>query len=346
MSAINYFTASYGTSPWVQLNIYWGGVADVFRLYEVDTDALLYTGTGTSLAFEGTPGTKYSFRLEADVTSVTSSSVITVFTRTLPAPTGLVTASVTDDQVLLQWNTVGQADSYEIADVTDNYTVIHTTTDAFHLIDALTQITRYSYAVRSVLNGLPSKWSAAITFTTLAGVTVTAGVYEYPPTSIHCWTAGRPGSTDPDWRPEANDWYHGDGFQWGDNTGLNTTFFFYGPSNPFGILSGGVPSKVEVYLDRAPYGGDPGMVLSRWGLHGHATKPVSAPVVSATQADLGSFARAQFGWVELPLGWASTLISGFDRGVAWGNVDERFQVAKNTPVETSPRMGTIRVTVS
>lgn len=344
MAAIDFFASAYGTSPWLNLNLYWMGTADSFALYEVGSATPLVTGTGTSYAFTGNPDTRYDFRLEATVGAVVTSAVITAFTRPLPAPINLASSLVADDTATLAWTAVAGATGYDVADVTDSYTVIASPTSPTYNLTGLTPSSRCSYAVRTKKSAVLSRWSDPVSFTTLAPAAVVAGAYEYTPDAIHTWYAGRAPIT-ADWLPTADDWYHGDGLAWGDANGSQTTFFFYTTAD-FAALATGTVTAFKVYLERSTNGGDPGLVLSRWWLHDHASKPVSNPIVGSSY-DSGSLGRGQSGWLDLPLSWADSLIDGSASGIAWGGVAERFQVARNVAiVPGTPRTGDLKITVS
>ena len=49
-------------------------------------------------------------------------------------------------------------------------------------------------------------------------------------------------------------------------------------------------------------------------------------------------------WVTLPNAWANALIAGTAKGIAWGGVSERYQVARKSAV--APFTGCLRITVS
>jgi len=345
VAAINYFTSTYGTDPWRNITLYWDGdTATNYKIYQVGNPTALYNGTAKTYAFTGAPSTRYDFRLEATVSAVVYTSTITVFTRALPAPVGLTVGSITDTTASLTWQAVGGATTYDIGDVTDDYTVLYNQPGVSKALSGLTKQTRYSMAVRTISSGVYSRWSAPVTFTTAASGSITAGTYEFRPTAVHVWAAGRPGSTSPVWRATADDWYHGEGFTWGDNTGVQSTFFFYG-ANPFSALTGGTVTAIQVYCDRAG-GGDPAAVLSRWGLHPHQTLPGGAPTFPGTESDVGSFARNEAGWVSLPNAWGTTLIAGTQSGVYWGDAPERFQSARNQDISVTPRHGDLKITVT
>lgn len=342
---IKYLLAYYGTNSWTDLILRWNGSGTAWRLYKVGESTPLYEGTEREYQFAGAPSTRYDFRVETIVGGKPYDKSIMTYTTALPAPTGLTLVNVGDTGATLSWNKQSGVDTYEVCDVTNSYKVIHSGPETTLTIGSLTPSSRYSYAVRSKLPAETSRWSAPVTFFTLPPDSITPGVYEFSPTSIYTYAAGRPGSTDPRWLPAQSDWYHGDGYEWSDNNGVQTTFFFFDSPNPFNALKGAVVSKCEVYLSRYTAGGDPGPVLSRLALHTYANKPDGEPT-TRSQIDAGTLSRGEGAWVEVPNEWANQLIIGaFATGVAWGGVPERYQMAKNTPYGTSPRIGDIRITV-
>jgi hypothetical protein len=339
MAAIDYFASMYGTPAWTAINLYWNGTATNYKLYVGNSTTPLYDGTGKSYSFVGVPGTRYDFHLDATLLGVTSTSQLTTFTRSLPAPVGLAVNGAYDT---LSWDAVSGATSYEIADVTDSYTVAYSSATSPVAITT-TDSTRYSFVVRTVMSGLYSQWSAPLTFTTPPPSVVAAAEYGIVPLSTHVWQAGRAGSTSPAWRPQADDWFHGDGFVWGDNAGVQTTYFFY-DSAGFTALAGATVTAFDVYVVRSTGEGDPGSILSRWLLHDHATLPGGAPTLTGTEHDDGTYARGESGWVSLPTAWADALIDGTASGIAWGGVADRYQVSTNTAI--APFTGCLRITVS
>lgn len=346
MASLDSFLATYGTDPWTDITLRWSGTATEFRLYQVGNPTALYTGTLTDYDFTGLPDTRYDFRLEAELASVVSVSLITVFTRAIPAPLNLTADAVVEDGATLNWEPVSGATKYEVADVQDDYTIIDDPATETLDITGMATRTLASYAVRTVIGAAHSRWSAAVTFTTLPSATVTPGVYTFPPDAIACFGAGKAGSTSPAWLPATDDWYHGEGTVWGNNNGVLSTWFFFGAVNPFSILLGGTVTNCEIYLARASYGGDPAAVLSRWALHAHTAQPVGAPSENGTSTDVGSFARGDTGWVTLPNAWGTALIAGTVKGAVWGGVAERYQISQYTDATADPRVGTIRLTVS
>jgi hypothetical protein len=344
---IKYLLAYYGTDSWTDLVLRWNGSGTEWSLYRVGETTPLYTGTERQFGFIGEPSSRYDFRVETTVGATTYDKTIMTYTSSLPSPIGLEVASIGDTAVTLKWNAQSGTSVYEVCDVTDSYRVIHSGPDTSLTVSGLTPSARYSYSVRSKLAAETSRWSAPVTFFTLPPDSITPGVYSFSPISIYTWAAGRPGSTDPYWIPAQSDWFHGDGYEWNDNTGVQTTYFFYGSPNPFGMLRGAVVSKCEVFIDRYSAGGDPGPVLSRLALHTYQGKPDGEPFPTNSQVDAGTLSRGESAWVEVPTEWATQLIIGaFANGVAWGGVPERYQLSKNMPYGTSPRIGDIRVTVA
>ena len=261
MAAIDFFASAYGTSPWSDLSLYWSGTADSFSVYQVGSASPLYTGTGTSLAFAGDPDTRYDFRLEATVGAVVTVAVITAFTRPLPAPIDLAVSLVEDTTATLSWTAVDGATGYDVADVRDSYSVVASVVTPTRNLTLLDPSTRQSYAVRSKQGSVLSRWSAPVSFTTLAPAAVASGTYDYTPDATHVWYAGRAPIT-ADWLPTADDWFHGDGLAWGDANGQQTTFFFYTTAD-FAALLSGIVTSCKIYLERSTNGGDPALVLSR-----------------------------------------------------------------------------------
>lgn len=344
---IKYFLAYYGDHAYTDLLLRWNGSGTYWILYLEGKADPLYSGDQQVFTYKGTPNTDYRFRLVTTVDGKEYSKTIITYTTALPAPTGLKLQQVSDSAAGLSWNPVAEAKGYEVCDVTDSYKIVLSTDKTTATFTGLDASTRYSYAVRTLLDDQLSKWSAAVTFSTLAPDNIEPGVYEFSPTTIATYAAGRPGSTDPAWLPSQSNWYHGDGYEWGDTGGVQTTYFFFGSTNPFVRLKGAVVTKCEVFLERYTTGGDPGQVLSRMLLHRYGTKPDGEPMPTTTQVDAGTLARGEKAWVEVPIEWANQLIIGaFAKGWAWGGVPERYQMCKNTAkVDGTPRIGDIRITV-
>lgn len=343
---IKYFLAYYGENSYMDLILRWNGSGTRWTLYQVGVEEPLYAGDQQSYTFVGVPNTNYQFRIETTVDGQKHSRVITTYTTALPAPTGAKLDQVSDSAAVLTWNPVKEATGYEIGDVTDSYRIAAFEKDSKHTFTKLDSSTRYSFVIRTLQNDQTSKWSAPVTFSTNAPDNVDPGVYDFRPEAIYTWAAGRPGSTDPKWLPAQSDWFHGDGFEWGDNNGVQTTFFFFGASNPFHRLYGAVITKCEVYLSRYSAGGDPGRVLSRLSLHRYASKPDGEPVTTSA-VDAGTLARGEAAWVEVPVEWGRQLsIGAFAKGWSWGGVPERYEMSKNLPPDpSSPRIGDVRITV-
>lgn len=343
---IKYLLAYYGINSWTDLILRWNGSGTDWKLFEVGSADPIYEGSGREFRFEGTPASRYDFRIETTVDGKAYDKAIMSYTTALPAPIGLAAATVGDTGATLKWTPQTGVTSYEIADVTDSYATVYAGPDPTLTLKGLTPSTRYSYAVRSKLGDETSRWSAPVTFFTNQPDSIAPGAYMFSPLAIYTWAAGRPGSTDPQWLPSQSDWFHGDGFEWNDNNGVQTTYFFFGSPNPFGALRGAVVSKCEVYLSRFTAGGDPGPVLSRLALHMYASKPDGEPTPTQSQVDAGTLSRGEAAWVEVPTEWADQLIIGaFANGVAWGGVPERYEMSKNTPYGPAVRIGDIRITV-
>lgn len=344
--AIKYLLAYYGPNSWTDLILRWNGSGTYWRLFKLGDSDPLYEGDAREYAFKGEPSTRYDFRIETTVDGKVYDRTIMTYTTALPAPTGLTLVSAGDTGATIKWNPQSGVSAYEVCDVTNSYKVIHSGPETQFTVSGLEPSTRYSYAIRSKLPSETSRWSAPVTFFTLPPDSITPGVYGFSPLAIYTYAAGRPGSTDPHWLPAQSDWYHGDGYEWNDNNGVQTTFFFFGNPNPFNILKGAVVSKCEVYLSRFTAGGDPGPVLSRMALHTYANKPDGEPITTGSYVDAGTLSRGEGAWVEVPTEWADQLIIGaFANGVAWGGVPERYEMSKNLPYGTSPRIGDVRITV-
>ncbi len=344
MAAINGFTARPGAVPWLEVIPMWAGDATEFRLYV--NNVLVYTGLDLEFSVTMIPGARYDLRLEGDLTGDTSTAVLVAWAKELPAPSGLAASAITDTEAHLAWNAVSGATLYEICDVANSYTFLDDTAALFYDFTGLAEGTRKSYAVRTVIGSVRSRWSAPVTFTTLPQATVTAGAYDFGASSIGCWMAGVDGVTTPAWRAATDNWFHGEGTVWGDNAGVQSTWFFFGAINPFDALAGGTVTKVEVYLTRADYGGDPAAVLSRLALHDYTTQPGGAPVNNGTEYDIGELSRGEVGWFEVPTAWGDALIAGTAAGIAWGGTSERYQIARYVDDSANPRMGDVRITVS
>ena len=347
---IDYLLAYYGTSSWKDLVVRWNGTGKTWTLYQIGVTEPLYTGTEQQYLFTGLPSTQYNFKVTTTVGGKEYDTSAMTYTTALPAPINLRTTLVGDTAAVLEWNATDGVDFYEIGNVRDSYKVIGSTKtgkETTFVLSALAPTTLYSYSVRSVFKDDRSKWSSPITFFTLAPDHIDAGVYEFSPASTYTWRVGRPGSTDPSWASAQSDWVHGDGLVWGDLNGIQSTYFFFGAVNPFNRLYGAVVSKCEIYLSRGPYGGDPGPVLSRVGLHTYSEKPDSEPVPSGSSLDVGTISRGEGAWFEVPTSWADQLIIGaYATGWLWGGCQERYAVSQRVDGTTNPRLGQIRITVA
>lgn len=347
VNPIDYFTAVYGVPPWTTISLSWDGTAATYTLFEGGTDISLVTGTEKSYEYPGQPDTRYEFRLETETVLGTRALSLVAYTAPLPAPSGRSVSAVTATNVSLDWQPVLGATTYEVANVSTDYSIVATTTGTSTTISGLSPATRYSYAIRTVLGSVRSPWSPPLTITTSPASTVTPGIYTFAPTSVAVWRAGRAGSSTPSWRPTADDHFHGDGWVWGDTAGVQTTYFFYGSPNPFVSIAGASITRVEIYTRRSSIKGAPGAVLSHWCLHPYASKPSGEPTPSESEYDAGILARGAAEWVELPLPWGAALVTnGAHKGVAWGAITDRYQVADNPVSPEPPVLGTLRFTVA
>lgn len=346
---IDYFTATYGDPAWTTLELTWDGTATTYTLFQVGNTVSLNVGPEKSFTFEGSPDTRYDFRVETELSVGKRVLALTAYTSILPPPSGFSVTDVTSTSISLGWQQVTGATSYEVADVTDAYNVIYSGGTTAHTVTGIAPNTKRSYAVRTVLGEVVSKWSRPVTEFTDIPANITPGVYTFAPVSTSVWAAGRVGASTPAWRPAADDYYHGDGWVWGDTYGSQSTYFFYGSPNPFLPIAGATPTKLEIYIARDNASGDPAVVLSQWFLHGYASKPAGDPLPSesTTVYDAGLLARGQSGWIELPAEWAAALVTnGAHKGIAWGNTAGRYQVVDNAPGLVPPLPGTLRITVN
>lgn len=343
---IDYVVAYYGETAWRDITIRWNGTGTDWVLYRIGEDIPLYEGTGRQFFYVGDPSTNYEFKVTTVVDGKDYEYAIYTQTTALPAPVGVRPTAVSDSAAALSWTESSGVDSYEIGDVKDSYRTLGDTKSTSFTLTGLDASTRYSYAVRSVYKSLRSRWSSPATFFTRQPDHILPGAYEFAPQSTYTWRAGRPGSTDPSWGPAQANWYHGDGFEWGDPNGVQTTYFFFGTPNPFNRLYGAVVTKCEVYVSRFATGGDPGAVLSRIGLHRYVSKPDGQPSNTGASVDAGSLTRGEGMWVEVPTTWGDSLITGaYAVGWYWGDCLERFEMAKNVGSDITPRIGLVRITV-
>lgn len=346
---IDYVVTYYGNSAWKDLVIRWNGTGNQWNLYQLGIEEPIYTGPEQQFQFSGSPSTQYNFKVTTKVDGKDYDYTVLTYTTSLPAPLNLRASYVDPSKATLQWEATPGVDYYQICDVKDSYKVIGQTATAFELTYSLTNLTQtslYSYAVRSVFKEQRSRWSNSVTFFTPAAKHIDPGVYRFTPQSVYTWRAGLPGSTNPSWAPSQSDWAHGDGLSWGDLNGVQTTYFFFGSGNPFNRLLGANVTKCEIYLSRGSFGGDPGPVLSRVGLHTYADKPDGEPKPSGSSVDVGTLSRGEGKWVEVPTSWAEQLITGaYASGWYWGNCLERYQVSKNVDSSYDPRIGIIKITV-
>lgn len=343
---IKYFLAYYGTDSWKDLILRWNGSGTEWTVTLEGQEAPVYSGPDRQVPFTGVPNTAYVFTLSTTVDGVEHTRSILTYTTVLPAPVSVALDAVSDTAASITWAAQEGVQSYDVADVTDSFKVVATVPAPPAVITGLEPSTRCSFAVRSHLGDVVSRWGSALTFFTKAPDSVTPGAYTFDPVSAYVYAAGRPGSFDPGWQPAQGDWYHGDGLEWGDSRGVLTTFFFFGTSNPFNLLAGSVVTRCQVYVDRFSAGGDPGPVLSRLGLHQYLVKPDGEPLPLAATVDAGVFDRGDAQWVDVPLEWANQLIIGaFASGVAWGGVPERYMVSRRADPGVTPRTGSVRITV-
>jgi len=344
---IDYFAASTGTPPWTTLQLIWDGTESQYTLFQAGNPVSLNVGPETSYTFTGQPDSRYDFRLETSTLLGLRAQTLTAYTAALPAPSGLQVLAADSTSITLTWQAVIGATGYEVASAADAYQVISSGTSTEVTIGDLSANTRYSFAVRTVLDDTKSKWTRPVAQFTSVTPNVTAGIYEFVPASAAVWQSGIPELSEPEWQPTANDYRHGNGWVWGSSLGRETTYFFYGAPNPFLSLVGATPTRLQVYLERTADSGSPSVTLSRWALHGYATKPSGEPTLSETVYDSGEFARGQSGWVDLPTEWASVLlVNSTHKGIAWGGVDARYQVAPNASNVDGTVTGTLRITVN
>ena len=347
MATVDTFTATAGTTAWSEIDLAWTGTATTWTLYQSGIATALYTGANLSYTFTAVPGTRYSFRLVASDTGDDDTATLVYVTQQLPAPSNLYASGIGTTSATLYWTQVTDATGYDIADVADAYSIENSVgTVGGDPLSGLTADTSYSRAVRSKLGTVVSRWSNPITFTTAKPTGVSAGSYTYEPTAVGIWQAGLPGSSSPQWKASNATLYHGSGEAWGDTSGALSTVFFYGDTNPFSSLSTNTPTKLEVWIARE-YDGSSAAVTSRWHTHTYGSQPGGEPTLSAGSSDVGSLAHGESAWVELPIGWASDLI-GFTnaKGIAWGNVAQRYQSADNDLGVNTPANGTLRFTVT
>ena len=343
---IKYFLAYYGKDSWKDLILRWNGAGTNWTVTLEGVEQPIYSGTDRQITFTGAPNTAYVFTLTTTVSGSTYTKEILTYTTVLPAPVALELQSVSDTAASLAWSAQDGVQSYDVADVTDSFTVVKTVNAPPVVLTGLEPSTRCSFAVRSHLGENVSRWSSALTFFTKAPDNITPGEYVFDPSSAYVYANGRPGSTDPGWQPTQDNWYHGDGFEWSDSRGVLTTFFFFGTQNPFNRLSGAVVSRCEVFVNRFSAGGDPGPVLARLGLHRYSVKPDGEPLPLVATVDAGVFDRGDAQWVDVPVEWANQLIIGaFASGVAWGGVPERYMVSQRVDAGVTPRTGSVRITV-
>ncbi len=343
---IDYVVAYYGDTAWRDITVRWNGTGTQWSLYRIGQDAPLYEGTGQQYFYSGDPSTNYEFKVTTVVDGVGYEYSIYTQTTALPAPVGLRTTLVSDSAALLEWTVSSGVDSYEVGDVKDSYAVVAGILPPKFVAEGLDASTRYSYAVRSVYGQVRSRWSSPATFFTKQPDHVLPGTYEFAPQSTYTWRAGRAGSSDPSWGPTQSNWYHGDGYEWGDTNGVQSTYFFFGTPNPFNRLYGAVVTKCEVFVSRFTTGGDPGPVLSRMGLHRHVSKPDGPPTPTGALVDSGTLTRGEGAWIEMPTTWGDSLITGaYATGWYWGGCQERYQMALNSGAGKDPRIGAVRITV-
>lgn len=343
---IDYVTAVYGNPPWTTLNLTWDGTNTDFTLYRVGVSASLITGSYMSYTFVGEPDSRYDFLVETSTPQGNRTMTIAAYTAPLPPPTGLTALNTTSTTIQLSWQAVSGA-TYEVADVGEAYEIVTTGSATSALVTGLSPSTRHSYAVRSVLGTSRSRWSNPVTVTTQPSSIAASGVYTYNPVSVAVWKAGRVGSSDPAWRPASDDYYHGDGWTWGDTSGVQSTYLFYGSPNPFIALAGAGITRFEIFVERTSAAGDPGQILSHWFLHSYGTKPSGEPVPNSSVYDAGLFPRGGSGWVDLPVSWAYSIITnGLHKGIGWGNTTQRYQVAPYRETQPAVRLGTLRITAA
>lgn len=344
---IDYFTATAGTPAWTTLQLSWDGTESEYALFQVGNTVSLNVGPETTYTFTGVPDSRYDFRLETDTILGTRAQTLTAYTATLPAPSAPTVSSYDHQSITLSWQAVIGATDYEVADVSNGYAIVASTTNTSTTISGLSANTRYSYAVRTVLNGVYSKWTRPVSQFTAVSPNITAGTYTFTPSAVGVWQDGIAGLSDPEWQSSASNYSHGNGWVWGDSRGNQTTYFFYGSPNPFVEIVGATPTRFQIYVERVSDDGAPTVVLSHWALHGYASKPAGEPVLSETVYDSGELARGQGAWIDLPTEWASVLITnGTHKGIAWGDVTGRYQVAPNSANVSGTATGTLRITVN
>lgn len=348
----------------------------VLKQYNTSTQVFttLYTGTGTTFTHSSlTPQTTYTYYLYANgpISSTaegTISSTITVATSAIPAPTNLSRSSLDHNSVILSWTGVSGATSYSIVNGQTGANVATGITTTSHTL-ALTASTSYSFAVRAVIGASISPSSTAITFTSSAPPGPTPGIYTFKTKSAYTYQTGETGGQTAGWRDVADNYYHGNGNEYGSNRGNQSTFFFYYSSatgtNPFASLVNGTCSKMEVYIQRGPSGiGSSAATTSLWRIHTYNTKPSGSPVfenyiggggtyggATAPSLPAGSSALSfeEGAWVEIPSSvrtiWFNAFVAATMSGIAWGGTTTGYMSAIRNLSAQTPN-GTVRITIA
>ncbi|GFN32162.1 hypothetical protein PCURB6_24220 [Paenibacillus curdlanolyticus] len=168
---VNLRTASSGTS----VTLTWDPVPGASG-YEVEADGVVYS-TGLELLFEHTglkPNTEHHYRVRAINAGGTGMWSDWVTAVTELAKVENVSLAPTATSIIVSWDAVPGAASYEVA--ADGVVIEVVGTTSWEHTD-LTPSTVHVYRVRAKSGSLTGQWSQAVTGTTMLGVPVFTNVY-------------------------------------------------------------------------------------------------------------------------------------------------------------------------
>lgn len=346
MVSINDFEGVKGATgypTYYALTLTWSVTnADHVELRLAGSPTVLYTGTGTSTTFAGTPGSSYTFNLRAIAAdgSSTDSAPVTVKLDALPAPGNFrktAGASSTSDWA---WNAVAQSTGYQVVDTLAANAVksaLGSGVTSWHET-GLVASTTYERAVQAKLGSATSPISNKVRYTTPVAPGTAPGTYDFRATYAETW------SSQIGWRGTAVGLAHGDGDNWGGNSGISTSIFLYDVA-AIQALSGRV-TRCKVYMKRDLQAGSSAPQGNKFWLHTMTTRSGGSPLPTfGAQIDSGQLGWGQDGLFDLPVAWGQALIdNSFSyKGLGWGNVLARYMRASG--LAGIPDQGHLYITI-
>jgi hypothetical protein len=349
------------TADWRVLTISWAGSGTSSSV--TVAGSTIYSGTATSTSYNWfeagqAPGAALSVTLVMSNAAGSVSGSYQVVAPQFPVPV-ISSAVAGDDTASLSWSASANAESYQVYGQAMFKVLVGSTTST-SLVVAQAPGSSVSYTVRAVFRNPQGvvRYSAesAVKSVSTPTPTVGAGVYDIVPTVNAVHMAGEAGGSPAGWSTARAALFHGDSGS-GDTYGVQTSAWWYGSgfSTAFGagFASGMGVTRFQVWVRRANGYGGAQRFSSRFHLHPHASVP-SASSLGPGLNDYfegGALGLGEGAWIDLPASWATMLLEGPFKGVAWGNVASRYMAANKSLVpytdgaSTYPANGTLRVTI-